>query len=315
MPPPPDMAKKVFVSYCHTQGQWVRERLVPILRAAGCADVLIDRERFLAGRGVKGQMDATQDQADVSLLVLSPEYLKSEYCRHEMERAIAADPDFGRDKVLPVKREACDLSPFQRADDPPLWVDLTNDSDPAPWALMLKSLGATRLNTAAPHWLDVRDEIVRKLRDQQQSVNLVVHGLPNWHALRDHLRQDWLPRLAVVNLDEPATATLEGLVGEILRACGCAVDVPRGARSLGALNALKSVPGSLLLAFTHFDNVRARKKAYGADIFFALRNLITDQRKLVLLVESRAPAKELLPRDHPLSGLHFHAVELHELKT
>jgi hypothetical protein len=306
------MSKRVFVSYSHRQGQWVWERLVPILRAAGCAEVLIDRERFRAGRGVKGQMDATQDQADVSLLVLTPDYLASDYCRHEMDRALAADPDSQHDKVLPVKRADCDLAAIQHARDTMHWADLTNDTDPAEWALLLKSLDATRLNTAAPHWLDVRDEIVRKLSDQKQSVNLVVHGLPNWHALRDHLKEEWLPRLAIVNLDEPATATLPGLVGAILHACGCAVDVPHGNGSVAALDALKSAPGQLLLAFTHFDNIRARKKTYGADIFFALRYLITDHRKLVLLVESRAPAKELLPKDHPLSGLDFQLVELRE---
>ena len=306
------MSKRVFVSYSHRQSQWVWERLVPILRAAGCAEVLIDRERFRAGRGVKGQMDATQDQADVSLLVLTPDYLASDYCRHEMARAIAADPDFKRGKMLPVKLADGDLSAFQRAHDTMNWVDLTNDTGPAPWALLLKSLDATRLNTAAPHWLDVRDEIVRKLRDQQQSVNLVVQGLPNWFALRDHLKEEWLPRLAIVNLDDPATATLQGLVKAILHACGCAVDVPAGNGSVAALNALKSVSGQLLMALTHFDNIQARRKAYGADIFFALRYLINDQRKMVLLVESRAPAKELLPKEHPLSTLHFQLVELKE---
>lgn len=155
------MSKRVFVSYNSQQGRWVRERLVPILRAAGCAEVLVDRERFRAGRGVKGQMDATQDQADVSLLVLTPDYLASDYCRHEMARARAADPDFQHGRVLPVKRADCDLSAFQRANNPPLWMDLTNDTAPAPWALLLKSLDATRLNTAAPHWLDVRDEIMQ----------------------------------------------------------------------------------------------------------------------------------------------------------
>ncbi len=304
------MSKRVFVSYSHKQGPWVWERLVPILRAAGCAEVFIDKERFKAGRGVKGQMDATQDQADVSLLVLTPDYLASDYCRHEMDRAIAVDPHFEHGKLLPVKRADCNLSTFQRASNPPLWVDLTKDSDLASWALLLKSLDATCLKTSAPHWLEVRDEIVRKLRDQQHSVNLVIHGQPNWHALRDHLKEEWLPRLATVNLDDPATATLPGLVGAILRACGCAVDVPNGNGCVAALDALKSAPSQLLLAFTHFDNVRARKRAYGQDIFFALRFMIADRRKMVLLVESRAPAKELLPRDHPLSGLDFHVVEL-----
>lgn len=154
---------------------------------------------------------------------------------------------------------------------------------------------------------------MRKLRDQQRSANLVVHGLPNWRALRDHLKEEWLPRLAIVDLDNPTTATLPGLVGAILHACGFAVDVPNGNGSVAALDALKSTPGQLLLAFTHFDNIRNRKKSYGSDIFFALRYIITDLRKLVLLVESRAPDKELLPMYHPLSGLHLDLVELREL--
>ena len=138
------MSKRVFISYSHHQGQWVCERLVPILRAAGCADVLLDRERFRAGRGLQGQMDATQDQADVSLLVLTPDYLASDYCRHEMQRALASDPDFRRDRVLPVQRADCDLSTFQRTSDPPLRVNLTHDTDPAPWSLLLKSLAAAQ---------------------------------------------------------------------------------------------------------------------------------------------------------------------------
>jgi TIR domain-containing protein len=80
--------RRVFVSYSHCQGAWVLDRLVPVLRAGG-AEVLIDRERFTAGRELRGQMDATQDGADVNVLVLSPEYLASESCVHEMERAIA----------------------------------------------------------------------------------------------------------------------------------------------------------------------------------------------------------------------------------
>lgn len=310
------MSKRVFVSYSHQQSQWVWERLVPILRAAGCAEVLIDRERFRAGCGVKGQMNATQDQAEASLLVLTPDYLASDYCRHEMDRAIAADPVFRDGKVLPVKRAECDLSAFQRATDPPIWVDLTKDADPAPWALLLKSLDAPQLKTTAPHWLDVRDEVVRRMRDQHQSVNLVVKGQPNWRALRDHLQQDWLPRLAVVDLDAPEAATLAGFVGEILRACGYPVSVPNGAGSVSALGALKSGLQPHFVALTHFDDVRDRRKSYGSDLFKTLRYLVTEQRKLVLLAESRLPARELLPgkgEDSSLAAL-LQVVELREMK-
>lgn len=65
---------KVFVSYSHAQGEWVLDRLVPCLKAGG-AGVLIDVERFRAGGGVHRQMDATQDQADRHVLVLSAAYL------------------------------------------------------------------------------------------------------------------------------------------------------------------------------------------------------------------------------------------------
>lgn len=68
----PSSSRKVFVSYCHRQGDWVWDRLVPMLKAGG-AGVLIDRKRFEAGRGFLGQMDATQDAAEINVLVFSPE--------------------------------------------------------------------------------------------------------------------------------------------------------------------------------------------------------------------------------------------------
>src|SRR4051812_45243844 len=89
------MSKKVFISYSHIQGEWVRDRLCPALKAGG-AEVLIHVKRFQAGVALYQQMDATQDQADVHLLVLSPDYLSSAACIHEMERAVALDPAFSK---------------------------------------------------------------------------------------------------------------------------------------------------------------------------------------------------------------------------
>ena len=83
----------VFVSYAHRDGAWVLDRLVPVLKAAG-VEVAVDVERFRVGGSVVGQMDAAQDGAEKSLLVLSAAYLASDYCRHEMRRAVARDAGF-----------------------------------------------------------------------------------------------------------------------------------------------------------------------------------------------------------------------------
>jgi hypothetical protein len=95
---------KVFVSYSHGRSDWVRDRLVPCLEAGG-AEVLIDWKLFTAGRTVLGQMDTTQDHAQRHVLVLSAEYLASPMCVHEMDRALALDPGFVRDIVVPVQRD------------------------------------------------------------------------------------------------------------------------------------------------------------------------------------------------------------------
>jgi len=41
-------------------------------------------------------MDAAQDGYDVVVLVLSPDYLDSQYCMHELKRAVAAIPPLPR---------------------------------------------------------------------------------------------------------------------------------------------------------------------------------------------------------------------------
>ncbi len=121
------MAKKVFISYCHEQGDGVWERLVSCLKYGG-AEVLIDKERFKAGRAVIGQMDATQDRSDLSALVLSPEYLASPYCQHEMERAISKDLSFQHGKTIPVLRLACSL-PNQITQYNPKYVNFQGDKN------------------------------------------------------------------------------------------------------------------------------------------------------------------------------------------
>ena len=70
---------------------------------------------------------------------------------------------------------------------------------------------------------------------------------------------------------------------------------------------LSARPGSAV-ALLHFDFVQHRK--YGVDLFSALRVLLMDLRKLVLLAQSRTPFAALLPKKHPLSSIDMKTVEL-----
>lgn len=293
------MPKKVFVSYNHQQGEWVWDRLVPCLRAGGL-DVRIDRERFVAGKGVVGQMDATQDGADVSLLVLTPSYLASDYCCHEMERALA------QDGALPVLREPCSL-PDSIKDPNLLYVDLREDGLAEPWELLFRSLGMD-LGTDAPKWLQARDRVRRWLQ-RGDSVNLVVKGQGvAWRPLLEDLRRDsGVPELVMVDLENPRTVSRRGLVEEILRACGSNLTVPPPPEDLPVLDR-GLAGGRQRLALTHFDLAGARTD-YGTDLFVALCYLMT-QRRLVLLFQTRSSITSFLPGDHPLSRFDVKAVEL-----
>ena len=87
------MGKRFFISYNHEQRDWVRNSLLPILKASE-TDYYIDLERMEGGKPITSQTDRWQDDADIQVLLFSREYLESDYCIHEMERALGYDPGF-----------------------------------------------------------------------------------------------------------------------------------------------------------------------------------------------------------------------------
>lgn len=307
-----DMSTKVFVSYCHAQGDWVWDRLVPVLHASGVT-VSIDRERFTAGRGVVGQMNAEVDAADRILLVLSEDYLSSDYCWHEMERAVGRDPGFGTGLVVPAKRLACDTPDLLRGADPALYVSLVDDADAAQWDLLLRSCGGA-LGGRTPDWLSARDD-VRRYLGRDESVNLIVHGEPSWVELISRIQTDLSEMrlagndLGVVDLESGAANSRPGLVSEILRACGAPTNVPGEPEDLVVLDRVLRGREMSRVGLIHFDMVQHRPN-YEVNLFAALRNLMMTERKLVLLVQSRAPFEVLLPANHPISFVDVKTVEL-----
>ena len=227
---------RIFISYSHQQGDWVCKRLLPCLEAGG-AEVLIDRERFKLGQAVVGQMDALQDSAERHLLVLSPEYLGSAYCQHEMERALKLDPEFAQGLLLPVLRTDCALPESFAGWNPPLYADLKDDTRPEPWDALLRECGAEGLGASAPDWLAARDGIVRWL-NRRQSVNLVAQNGANWRGLLQHIAKDCVPSLALVDLEDPDTTLRQGLLATMLRELGERVPIRRKPYDLSDFNAV-----------------------------------------------------------------------------
>ncbi len=301
------MSKKIFISYCHRQGEWVGKRLKPCLDAGG-ADVRIDVGRFTAGISVYKQMDETQDECDSTLLVLTPEYLTRPDCLHEMNRAIARDPNFANGSTIPVILEKCDL-PDEIKDSKPLWIDLTNDKDSTKWDMLFKACEAD-LGAEVPHWLEARDEILRYL-ERNQSVNLVVTGNPKWNELIKHIQTDFPLKLGEVDLNKGTTHSRHGLVMELLAACGIQRPVPPDEDLMVLHNSIEA-RGMSYIALKHLDNAISRR--YGTDLFSALRYLMMESRALTLLAQSRQHFSQLVPQDHPLSAMEFKTVELNGCK-
>lgn len=285
------MPRKVFVSYRHTQADFVRHRLVPVLEAGG-AEVLLDQERFRAGEGVIGQMDAVQDQAQATVVVLSRQYLESDYTVHEMERAVGLNGH----RTVPIVTDDSAIPEILKGPDPLLRVDVRND-EPEQWGLLLDSC-------EAPHWQRTINLAVRKL-NEASSVNLVADNRRLWKPFVRRVAAAIDCPLGQVDLTDPRTVTRSDLVQMILTQFGYTGNVPRRPYDLPVLGrVLDGKPEAPRVALLRFDMAAAaeRQKAYGVDLFASLRNLM-ENRKLVVLAQSHEVFQNLFPAGHPMSEL------------
>lgn len=298
---------RIFVSYSHQQSDWVRGRLVPCLEAGG-AEVLVDYKHFGAGVAVIGQMDALQDRADKHVLVLSPDYLASKACQHEMNRAIKRDPKFSQGLVLPILRLACNLPKCFTGLAAPIWMDLQNDSIAGTWGLLLQACAANGLGATAPDWLAARDDVLKYLQ-RGESVNLLVKDNANWRGLLNQLGNAGLPDLLQVDLQDPKTTSREGLLQSIADAIGARTQLPAKPHDLAAFAELFKSRPPVRLCLHHFDLV-AHRDYYDMDLFSSLRYLTMETKQLILLVQSRTAFGALLPFGNPLSAMNIKTVEL-----
>jgi len=102
---------KLFYSYAH-EDEELRNKLenhLSVLKRSGVVDEWHDR-RIIAGSEWAGQIDKSLDDADVILLLISADFLASDYCYDiEMRRALERH-EAGEAVVIPVVLRAVDWS-------------------------------------------------------------------------------------------------------------------------------------------------------------------------------------------------------------
>jgi hypothetical protein len=100
---------KVFLSYAHRDEE-LKEQLgvhLGILKREGVIDLWQDRQ-IGAGRDVHAAIGDSLEAADIVLLLVSPDFLASDYCFEiEMKRALARHQS-GAARVIPVILRLCD---------------------------------------------------------------------------------------------------------------------------------------------------------------------------------------------------------------
>jgi hypothetical protein len=124
-----------FISYSHTDVEWVRGRLLPVLEESGFS-VAIDFRDFRAGATGVEEMQRCVMESKRTIAVLSPQYVLSEWSKFENVMAQVLDPGAIQRRLMPILQEACDI---------PLRLKILQYRDvrsqsSADWALLIRDL-------------------------------------------------------------------------------------------------------------------------------------------------------------------------------
>ena len=155
----------------------------------------------------------------------------------------------------------------------------------------------------------IRDKIAECFQ-QKKSVNLFTPPSVEWDELFEHIKKDH-PNLGIVDLENPKTQNRKGLVTQIAESyCkNKEFNIPEKPFDLSTLaEIIDKSETTWLLALLRFHYVSERKEEYEFDLFSSLRHWI-QKKKIVLLVQSRRPFIELVPKNNYLSYIDIYPLE------
>jgi len=98
----------VFISYSHRDEDWVQNWLLPKLEAAGLR-VFIDFRDFEPGAPNLTEMERGVSQSRKTVLVLTPDYLQSQWTEFEVLLVQTSDPAARRRRILALLLKPCEL--------------------------------------------------------------------------------------------------------------------------------------------------------------------------------------------------------------
>ena len=132
---PIQYAYDIFISYSHKDSPWVTGELLPKLEQHGFR-VFIDFRDFQSGSFSVTEMERAVNSSKRVLLVLTDDYIKSDWGTFENVMGQTTDPAAINRKLIPVLRGTCNI---------PLrlqilhYRDLRNN-DPQQWDLLIRDL-------------------------------------------------------------------------------------------------------------------------------------------------------------------------------
>lgn len=98
----------VFISYSHKDQNWVREYLYPAL-VKNNIKVIIDYRDFSPGDYIVREIENAVERSRKTILVLSPNYLESDWTEFENLLVQTIDPAAKNRRLLPLMIAPCDL--------------------------------------------------------------------------------------------------------------------------------------------------------------------------------------------------------------
>ena len=138
-PAAPDTTYDVFISYSHKDAAWVKGELLKRIEAAGLR-AFVDYRDFTRGAPSIKEMERGVIECRKTLLVLTPDYIASEWAEIEVRMGQTLSPANRDFRLIPLLKTHCD-KPLSIASL--THVDFTDGADrDLAWRQLLTALGA-----------------------------------------------------------------------------------------------------------------------------------------------------------------------------